>query len=466
MMTDKLAQPLAWTEWSSDAATKALLDDLQANILKGHGRDHTANLFLAFDGYDPDAARLALAGLAAAMPSALDQLVDAQAFKATGAPGRGVLCFVLTAAGYAALGLDAAMPAGAAFRAGMKASGGKLADPASGGWDTPFDGTVHAMLLIADTTPEKVDAAAGRWTGLLGFGGVRVLGMERGRALRREVAGERVGIENFGYVDGRSQPLFLAEDVAEEPKANWNPAFPPRQFLVPDPGGQGSESFGSYFVFRKLEQNVKGFKDREEDLADALGLAGDDRERAGALVVGRFEDGTPVVAAGDPQNQPPPNDFGFDADPDGKLCPFRAHIRKTNPRGDTERRFGAPLADERGHIMARRGITYGEREQDPATGEPTDRPTGGVGLLFMAYMADVENQFEFTQAAWANNPNFVAEGLGIDPVIGQGTNPFATPWRDERSGGETADFDFSGFVTLKGGEYFFAPSLGFLRNLA
>ena len=466
MMTDKLDEPLPWTEWPTDKAIKLLLDDLQANILKGHGRDHTANLFLAFDGYDPAAARLALAGLGAAMPSALDQLVDAQAFNATGAPGEQVLCLVLSAKGYRALGRDDAMPSGAAFQAGMKASGGKLADPDALGWDAPFDGEVHAMLLIADESPGKVDAAVDRWTALLGFGGIRVLGMERGRALRREVAGDRVGIEHFGYVDGRSQPLFLAEDVAKEPKANWDPAFPTRQFLVPDPGGQGADALGSYFVFRKLEQNVAGFKGREEELADALGLTGNDRERAGALVVGRFEDGTPVVLSGDAQNQPPPNDFGFDADVEGKLCPFRAHIRKTNPRGDTERRFGAPLADERGHIMARRGITYGAREQDPATGDPTDRPTGGVGLLFMAYMADVENQFEFTQAAWANNPNFVAEGLGIDPVIGQGANPSATPWRDERSGGETTDFDFAGFVTLKGGEYFFAPSLGFLRSLA
>jgi hypothetical protein len=42
-------------------------------------------------------------------------------------------------------------------------------------------------------------------------------------------------------------------------------------------------------VFRKLEQNVRRFKQVEEDPADALELTGDDRERAGAMIVGRFE---------------------------------------------------------------------------------------------------------------------------------------------------------------------------------
>jgi len=48
-------------------------------------------------------------------------------------------------------------------------------------------------------------------------------------------------------------------------------------------------------VFRKLEQNVWGFKKREEELAHDLGLKEEEEERAGALIVGRFEDGTPVT---------------------------------------------------------------------------------------------------------------------------------------------------------------------------
>ena len=69
--------------------------------------------------------------------------------------------------------------------------------------------------------------------------------------------------------------------------------------------------------------------------------------------------------------------------------------------------------------MARRGITYGQRAYDETTNDFTDRPSGGVGLLFMAYMARLDAQFEFTQATWANNRNFVTGAVGLDPVIGQ-----------------------------------------------
>ena len=92
-----------------------------------------------------------------------------------------------------------------------------------------------------------------------------------------------------------------------------------------------------------------------------------------------------------------------------------------------------------------------------------DLPEHNVGLLFMAYMANIQEQFEFTQAAWAGNGDFVRGNTGIDAVIGQRDNRAGTTdlkWHDERSGGE-ADFDFETAVTLQGGEYFFAPSIGF-----
>ena len=46
-MAVNLAAPLAWKTATPDES--AMLADLQANILKGHGRNHTANLFLRFD---------------------------------------------------------------------------------------------------------------------------------------------------------------------------------------------------------------------------------------------------------------------------------------------------------------------------------------------------------------------------------------------------------------------------------
>jgi len=79
---------------------------------------------------------------------------------------------------------------------------------------------------------------------------------------------------------------MLTSDVESESDGTtlWDPATGPAQVLVSDPFG-GPDACGSYFVFRKLEQNVKAFKTREQDLATAMGLTGDARELAGALVV-------------------------------------------------------------------------------------------------------------------------------------------------------------------------------------
>lgn len=83
-------------------------------------------------------------------------------------------------------------------------------------------------------------------------------------------------------------------------------------------------------------------------------------------------------------------------------------------------------------------------------------------------MADINEQFEFTQSAWANNPGFPEENVGIDVVIGQSPNAPTDEqnnWPDEwRVPPSVATFDFQQIVTLMGGEYFFAPSISFLPS--
>jgi Dyp-type peroxidase family len=473
MMPVNLTTTLNWETAGGD--TRKMLEDLQGNILKGHGREHTAHLFLNF-GNNPAKAKPVLRSVGRQVQSALDQLRDAKVFRTTKLSGCCFLSFYMTAAGYAALGIAATkQPSGAAFKAGHRARAADLNDPPPSSWDKHLKQDapariVHGMLLIADTTEAEVLAQADRWAALLALGGITVIGRDIGKAFKNK-AGH--GLEHFGYVDGRSQPLLLKQDVDAEAAsagvAKWDPAFPLKQVLVPDKGGASSvSSFGSYFVFRKLEQNVKGFKDREEALATALGLTGANRERAGAMAVGRFEDGTPFIMQ-QTDGLGPANDFNYNGDPNGAMCPFRSHIRKTNPRGESAvklAQFGVTVASEREHIMARRGITYGERTQDADKEFLDPKPTKDVGLLFMAYMSSIENQFEFTQSTWANNISFVAPGSGLDPVIGQGKNAASeTRWPDGFGNPNKASFDFHGFVTMKGGEYFFAPSKSFLTAL-
>jgi deferrochelatase/peroxidase EfeB len=156
-----------------------------------------------------------------------------------------------------------------------------------------------------------------------------------------------------------------------------------------------------------------------------------------------------------------PNNFNFGVDADAKVCPFQAHIRKTNPRGDTVRVLGATEAFERSNLILRRGISYGERP-DLAPGSTAPTPDAGVGLLFMCYQAGIR-QFAIQQAGSDSN-DFVKQDVGPDAVIGNNVQPTSQNW--PKAGNASAKFTMANFVSFKGGEYFFAPSLGFLRSLS
>lgn len=467
-MAFDLNRTLSWTaalaaQHPQDAATLAMLSDLQGNILKGHGRDNTVNYFLSFDAESRDIARTFVAGVGASVTTALDQLTGAQVFKATRKDAGPFVAFFLSSSGYGALGLEDAAPPEESFRAGLKARVGLLDDPEPQTWEGHFASEVHAMVLLAADDETQLSKASDELDQKIAStgGAVRLLGVEVGRAVRNS---DTQGIEHFGYVDGRSQPLFLEEDLAKERLAGtdkWDPKSPLKQVLVRCPGGKLEVSHGSYFVFRKLEQNVREFKQRELDLAEAYGGIG---EIAGAYVVGRFENGTPVIESSAEVpvghgSADVPNNFNYSADVAGVRCPYAGHIRKTNPREVTTHE----------HLMARRGIPYGDRTDDPNDGHLENKPAGGVGLLFMAYQESIENQFEFTQRLWANNSGFdfksANQPVGIDPVIGQSNAPQPQQY-PKVYGKELGErFDFSGFVTMKGGEYFFAPSVSFLKSL-
>ena len=71
--------------------------------------------------------------------------------------------------------------------------------------------------------------------------------------------------------------MFIEEDLEHERDTtdgvdNWNPLVPLREVLVADPGAaRPGESFGSFLVYRKLEQNVRAFKKQEARIAGKLG---------------------------------------------------------------------------------------------------------------------------------------------------------------------------------------------------
>ncbi len=458
IVTVKLEHTLDWKARS--AAT--MLDQLQPNILKAHVRNHLAVLLMSFT--DEVDAREYLCDVHTHMKSAKQHLREVEAYKTDkrkrGTPYVGV---ALSFEGYAALGIPASRrPSDRSFRRGMgdPATRQALGDPSPSTWDEPYRTPIHAIVLIGDGREAQMRSTRAK---VLHDkpDSVILLGEETGLYQRNK---DNDGIEHFGYVDGRSQPLFLEQDLEEERATTdgttvWEPAFPLQQILVHDPGGDRN-AYGSYLVFRKLEQNVQRFKEEEERLGEDLRLAGEDSERAGALLVGRFEDGTPVTLQGEAgAHHPVMNDFTYASDGEGMKCPFYAHTRKVNPRND----------ETRSHLMARRGQTYGQRADDPNDEkvEPNRRPTGGVGLLFMAFNSNIAEQFEYTQRELANE---VGEGdtAGVDQIIGQsrrGRIRSAKRWAGDPNKDLRTSNPVSQAVTMKGGEYLFAPSLRFLERL-
>lgn len=472
---------------------RAMLEKLQGNVLKPHGRNVEKHIFLKFTG-DPAKVRAWIRGkVAPDLLTTAKQYDQGRARKANpGLDGGLVKLFFLSAAGYRYLGLNPKPFDSGAFKDGMKDQGDGILDaifstenkdPKPGRWEAGYREAVHALVQLGDDPEDEtrllnaVETVKAEVAGL-----AQVLAIETGRALRRTVTvegKERIEpIEHFGYFDGISQPLFTAEDLDKyyekqgtKGPGNWDPSASLSLVLADDPFSEDDEALGSYLVYRKLHQNVGQWNDRVVATAQAVGIAPD---LAGATAVGRFKDGTPVVDANQPAGNYT-NDFVFrTGDPDGWRCPAHAHIRKVNPRGTTPRTSDE---SERRRRIARRGIPYGKPLPDicDAQGAETDAdPAADRGLLFLCFQANVEKQFEFIQRTWADNPNFpdnifnlpFQRDTGDDPVIGQDPNePQRWPKTWGSSAGGRQKFNFEAAVTLKGGEYFFAPSLPFLRAL-
>jgi len=215
---------------------------------------------------------------------------------------------------------------------------------------------------------------------------------------------------------------------------------------------------GTYLVFRQLEQNVGLFRDETTRYAAALGIS---EERFGAMLVGRWPDGSPLVkcpVAPDPLlgSGPAANDFGFRDDLHGDRCPMGSHIRRANPRDSLTDDPQQSWTVANRHRLLRRGRPYhiGDRQ----------------GLYFICLNADIVRQFEFVQQNWIMGDSF--EGLEDedDPLIGARQLRAAAgvmtlpPPPENRVKRKVAGLQQ--YVTVRGGAYFFLPSMTALRYLA
>ena len=477
-----------------------LLNEIQGNIIKSHGRNHAVYLFLKFKGKEGDrkVSDIAKQWIGSFthryVTSALEQAEQAKLYRHNkDVPGTIFANFFLTRAGYMHLGYTyEQLPHEDSFRQGMQDPNmqNELGDD-SQQWEAGFQNEIHALVLLAADRivgPRTKEAKLQEQKDQTKLRQQPVLLAQKVEKIKKELAAiasvvhEQIGyvlrdansgeeIEHFGFRDGVSQPLFLKRDIDKEREdsdfSKWDPRAPLNLVLFKDPLGKEKESYGSFLVFRKLEQNVKGWNDDvEHNLAKKLDVPA---RLAGAYTMGRFPDGTVVVQSSQEDKKYKGNNFNYSEDPQGSKCPFFAHARKVNPRGDT----GNPslvstptrLEEEKMHRIARRAINYGPL--------PSEEPEKDAGLLFMCFQASLTNQFNFMQKAWAKEQNFVKRDVGTDVVIGvektddggkaiEETYNWPTQWG--AAGKTEATFDH--WVTMRGGEFFFAPSMSFLKALA
>jgi Dyp-type peroxidase family len=382
--------------------------------------------------------------------------------------GRSWISVAVSYAGLVALGVPADSLASfpEAFRVGMAARAGQLGDDGEndpGHWDAPFgSGLVHIGVSVFSDSERAwrrtMDMARSRYEG---FGGLTVL-------LAQDFGAQPGGLNPLGYRDSIGQPAIDGSGV--DPLPGQGPPVKAGEFILGYPGEAGVPlpmpspdvlgRNGTFAGLRKYQSRVGTFN---RFLREHAGTE-QDRELLAAKLVGRWRSGAPLTLApdqDDPELGADPrrsNDFTYAADPDGRQVPLGAHMRRMNPR-DTKL---AILTDVNVHRIIRRSTTYGA-PYDPDAISPQDDETPH-GLYFTFISAKAMATLEFLQQEWINNGNFMSLGTERDPNVGlqQDGATFTIPRDPVRRrihGIET-------FNVLRGGEYFFLPSLSALSWLA
>ena len=86
--------------------------------------------------------------------------------------------------------------------------------------------------------------------------------------------------------------------------------------------------------------------------------------------------------------------------------------------------------------------------------------------MFMCINANIERQFEFVQQTWINNPSFNGLYDERDPIFGNSGSQTTGTMTIPRDPVRRSLSGLGGFVTVRGGAYFFLPSIKALRYLA
>ena len=433
------------------------LDDIQHFLMARPHAMAARYEFLSFE--QPAAGRAWLAGI-------IEKVGIAGTVRSASATESRWVTVAFTWNGLRALRLDEASLATypEEFRQGMVARAEVLGDTGAnhpGNWaDQTASPQLHAIvILFARDIAERERCKQEHEQFVTQCGGVEVLSSLDLAA----IPPLDYAHDHFGYRDRLSLPAI--EGLAgDEPTPGSGHALKPGEFFLgyPDENGPPNElpkpeilsRNGSFVAYRRLEEHVGAFR----DFLRQHGETPEEQELIAAKLMGRWRSGAPLVLA--PEKDDPAlgadrqrnNNFDYGKmDPHGYAAPLGSHIRRMNPR-DT-------AANMNRRRMIRRGGTYG-----PAL--PEGAPDDGVerGIASFVGCASLIRQFEFAQNVWINDKNFHELGNERDPIIGNqdGTLEFKIPKRPIRK----KITGLPSFTTVRGGAYFFLPSLKALRWLA
>ncbi len=348
---------------------------------------------------------------------------------------------------------------------------------------------LHLLLMLYTTSTAELDRVMHTHLADAAAAGLKEL-------YRQDSRRDPEGREPFGYLDGISQPAILGVPAKVLPGQD---VLQPGEFLLGYENGYEQQSptpkvpaaldvnnvlpageqpdqkdfgrNGTFLIFRKLAQDVDLLNSFVSDLARKPDGTVDHarKDLIEAKFVGRWKSGAPLTLSPD-QDDPAlgkdskrNNDFMFrPTDEQGDRCPVGAHIRRCNPRD-------ALMANAKGeksvtisnrHRIIRRGRPFLD-EQEPLK-------KNQQGLLFICVNADIQRQFEFIQQTWINNEKFDGLYEDKDPLVGNVDSP----------PGSTGTHTIQGcpvrhrvkgiprFVHVRGGGYFFMPSISALKFLS
>ncbi len=368
------------------------------------------------------------------------------------------------------------------FAQGMKERGSILGDIGKNSakhWDAMWNQQqVHAWLGVQAISVRELEKQCAELQALIrGTHGAIVIGSQDAASL--VIDGRPTTKEHFGFSQGFGNPDYLGIERSSQPgegklgrRGRWRPLatgelllgyLDEAEELPVAPVPSQLAKHGTFMVYRKLHQNVATFRKYLEEKAR---LYAGGREKLASKLIGRWRDGTPIELSPDAMDNSivqDPNrstNFTFDRDREGKRCPLGAHVRRVNPRDAFG--FNGSLVNRR--RITRRGLPYGPYTQE---GDPV-RDEDEHGMIFIVLNASISRQFEFVCQQWIEGGNDARQGSDKDILVGnhEGRGKFTIQGSEDPDNPPFLCGALPNFVELRGGDYFFVPSITAMKMIA